>query len=156
MASLARLALIPLTLAAAAPAVAPAEAAVGQPSAAGILGSFANLKLYPLAGSHLDPLSNVVGTSIGGIPVSTEPVADAVSDGLPVKDLPLLTGIMNNSSAQNAPAAPAADVAPAAAVPAPAAAVPAPADAVPAPADAAPAPAAAVPAPADAAPAQAN
>jgi hypothetical protein len=121
MASLARLALIPLTLAAAAPAVAPAEAAVGQPSAAGILGSFANLKLYPLAGSHLDPLSNVVGTSLGGIPVSTQPVSDAVSDGLPVKDLPLLTGIMNNSSAQNAPAAPAAD-----------AVAPAPADAAPA------------------------
>jgi hypothetical protein len=127
MARLARLALIPLTLAAAAPAVAQADAAVGQPSAAGIVGSFGNVKLYPLAGSHLDPLSNVVGTSLGGIPVSTEPVADAVSDGLPVKDLPLLTGIMNNgsgtgdgSSAQ-APAAdaaaPIADVAPAAAAP---------------------------------------
>src|ERR1700722_6866003 len=117
MASLARLALIPLTLAAAAPAVAPAEAAVGQPSAAGILGSFANLKLYPLAGSHLDPLSNVVGTSIGGIPVSTQPISDAVSDGLPVKDLPLLTGIMNNSAAESAPL----DLAPAAAAPADAA-----------------------------------
>jgi len=125
MARLARLALVPLTLAAAAPAVAQADAAVGQPSTAGIVGSFANIKLYPLAGSHLDPLSNVVGTSIGGIPVSTAPVADAVSDGLPVKDLPLLTGIMNNSGgAAAAPvadaavpvtaAAPAADVAPAA------------------------------------------
>ena len=114
MASLARLALSPLTLAAAAPAVAPAEAAVGQPSAAGVLGSFANLKLYPLAGSHLDPLSNVVGTSLGGIPVSTQPISDAVSDGLPVKDLPLLTGIMNNGAAESAPMAPAADVAPAA------------------------------------------
>jgi hypothetical protein len=127
MARLARLALVPLTLAVAAPAVAQADAAVGQPSAAGIVGSFGNIKLYPLAGSHLDPLSNVVGTSIGGIPVSTEPVADAMSDGLPVKDLPLLTGIMNTgggagggSSAQ-APApdaaAPIADVAPAAAAP---------------------------------------
>jgi hypothetical protein len=129
MARLARLALVPLTLAAAAPAVAQADAAVGQPSAAGVLGSFANIKLYPLAGSHIDPLSNVVGTSLGGIPVSTQPVADAVSDGLPVKDLPLLTGIMNNSgSAAAAPvadaaapvagdAAPAADVAPATAAP---------------------------------------
>jgi hypothetical protein len=127
MARLARLALVPLTLAAAAPAVAQADAAVGQPSAAGIVGSFGNVKLYPLAGSHLDPLSNVVGTSLGGIPVSTEPVADAVSDGLPVKDLPLLTGIMNNgsgtgdgSSAQALAAdaaAPIADVAPAAAAP---------------------------------------
>ena len=109
MARLARLALVPLTLAAAAPAVAQADAAVGQPSAAGVLGSFANVKLYPLAGSHLDPLSNVVGTSLGGIPVSTEPVAAAVSDGLPVKDLPLLTGIMSNAGGAAA-AAPAADV----------------------------------------------
>ena len=123
MARLARLALVPLTLAAAAPAVAQADAAVGQPSAAGVLGSFANVKLYPLAGSHLDPLSNVVGTSLGGIPVSTEPVAAAVSDGLPVKDLPLLTGIMSNAGgaaaaapAADAVAAPVAAAAPAAAV----------------------------------------
>ena len=114
MARLARLALVPLTLAAAAPAVAQADAAVGQPSAAGIVGSFGNIKLYPLAGSHLDPLSNVVGTSIGGIPVSTEPVADAFSDGLPVKDLPLLTGVMNNGANSGAAQAPAAEAAPAA------------------------------------------
>ena len=105
MARLARLALIPLTLAAAAaPAVAQADAGVAQPSTAGILGSVGSLKLYPLAGSHLDPLSNVVGTSIGGIPVSTQPVADAFSDGLPVKDLPLLTGVMNNAPAPAAAA----------------------------------------------------
>jgi hypothetical protein len=113
MARLARLALVPLTLAAAAPAVAQADAAVGQTSTAGILNSFSNIKLYPLAGSHLDPLSNVVGTSVGGIPVSTEPVAAAVSDGLPVKDLPLLTGVMNNGAAA-APADAAAAAAPAA------------------------------------------
>lgn len=117
MARLARLALVPLTLAAAAPAVAQADAAVGQPSTAGVLGSFANIKLYPLAGSHIDPLSNVVGTSLGGIPVSTQPVADAVSDGLPVRDLPLLSGVMNNAPAPAAPinavaaAVPAADAA---------------------------------------------
>ena len=118
MARLARLALVPLTLAAAAaPAVAQADSGVAQPSTAGVLGSVANLKLYPLAGSHLDPLSNVVGTSIGGIPVSTEPVADAVSDGLPVRDLPLLSGVMNNAPAPAAPvnavaaAVPAADAA---------------------------------------------
>jgi hypothetical protein len=105
MARLARLALVPLTLAAAAaPAVAQADAGLAQSSTAGVLGSVANLKLYPLAGSHLDPLSNVVGTSVGGIPVSTQPVADAVSDGLPVKDLPLLSGVMNNAPAPAAPA----------------------------------------------------
>jgi len=119
MARLARLALVPLTLAAAAaPAVAQADAGVAQPSTVGILGSVGGLKLYPLAGSHLDPLSNVVGTSIGGIPVSTQPVADAFSDGLPVKDLPLLTGVMNKAPV---PAAAAAQAPVDAAVPAPAA-----------------------------------
>ena len=96
---LARLALVPLTLAAAAPAVAQADAGVGLPSTAGVLGSVSNLKLYPLAGSHIDPLSNVVGTSLGGIPVSTQPVADAVSDGLPVRDLPLVSGLVANNAA---------------------------------------------------------
>jgi hypothetical protein len=48
------------------------------------------LKLYPLAGTGVDPLSNVVDTSLGGIPVSTQPVSDTFADGLPVSDLPLL------------------------------------------------------------------
>jgi hypothetical protein len=137
MARLARLALIPLTLAAAAPAVAQADTGAGAANTAGILGSVANLKLYPLAGSHMDPLSNVVGTSIGGIPVSTQPVTDAVSDGLPVRDLPLLSGLMNAPAADAAAAA--AAVAPAAPAPAaaPAAVAPAAAPAVAAPAAAA-------------------
>jgi hypothetical protein len=54
------------------------------------LGQF---KLYPLAGTGIDPLSNVVGTSIGGIPVSTQPVSAMVSDGLPVSDLPVVGGL---------------------------------------------------------------
>jgi len=49
-----------------------------------------HVKLYPLAGTGIDPLSNVVDTSIGGIPVSTQPVTAMVSDGLPVSDLPLV------------------------------------------------------------------
>ncbi|HEU5356082.1 MAG TPA: hypothetical protein VFU65_16530 [Actinocrinis sp.] len=48
------------------------------------------LKLYPLAGTGVDPLSNVVDTSLGGIPVSTQPVADTFADGLPVADLPVI------------------------------------------------------------------
>jgi hypothetical protein len=48
------------------------------------------LKLYPLAGTGVDPLSNVVETSLGGVPVSTQPVADTFSDGLPISDLPLI------------------------------------------------------------------
>ena len=95
MARLARLALVPLTLAAAAaPAVAQADTGIGH-GAAGIVGGFGNLRLYPLAGSHVDPLSNVVGTSLGGVPVNTQPVSDAVADGLPVRDLPLVGGLMN-------------------------------------------------------------
>jgi hypothetical protein len=94
MARLARLAIIPLTLAAAAPAVAQADTGVGH-GAAGLVGAFGNLKIYPVAGSHIDPLSNVVGTSLGGVPVSTQPVADAVADGLPIRDLPLVGGLMS-------------------------------------------------------------
>lgn len=49
-----------------------------------------SVRLYPLAGTGIDPLSNVVGTSVGGIPVSTRPVTDTVSDGLPISDLPVV------------------------------------------------------------------
>jgi hypothetical protein len=99
----ARFALVPLTLAAAAaPAVAQADSGVGHP-AAGIVGVFGNLKLYPIGGSRVDPLSNVVGTSVGGIPVSTQPVADAVSDGLPMHDLPLVGGLMDQTPANQIP-----------------------------------------------------
>ena len=48
------------------------------------------LKLYPLAGTGIDPLSNMVSTDLGGIPVSTGPVSQMVSDGLPVTDLPVV------------------------------------------------------------------
>jgi hypothetical protein len=48
------------------------------------------LKLYPLAGSGIDPLSNMVATNLGGIPVSTAPVSQMMSDGLPVADLPVV------------------------------------------------------------------
>lgn len=103
MARYARLAIVPLTLAAAAPAVAQADAGVGH-SAAGIVGGFGNFRLYPLAGTHIDPLSNVVGTSVGGIPVSTKPVSDAVADGLPVRDLPLVGGLMSQAVPAEMPA----------------------------------------------------
>lgn len=48
------------------------------------------LKLYPFAGTGLDPLSNMVSTDLGGIPVSTAPVSQMMSDGLPVTDLPVV------------------------------------------------------------------
>ena len=94
MARLVRLAIIPLALApAAAPAVAQADAAAG-PGAGGFAGAMENLKLYPLAATHTDPTSNVVGTSLGGLPVSSQPVSDVFSGGLPVHDLPLVGGLL--------------------------------------------------------------
>lgn len=52
------------------------------------------LKLYPLAGTGIDPLSNMVSTDLGGIPVSTAPVNQVVSDGLPVTDLPVIGALL--------------------------------------------------------------
>ena len=49
-----------------------------------------HLKLYPLAGTGIDPLSNMVSTDLSGIPVSTAPVTQMVEDGLPVTDLPVV------------------------------------------------------------------
>lgn len=54
-----------------------------------------HLKLYPLAGTGLDPLSNMVSTSLGGIPISTQPVTQMVEDGLPVTDLPVVGALLN-------------------------------------------------------------
>ena len=53
-------------------------------------------RLYPLAGTGIDPLSNVVGTKLGGIPVSTQPVTDAFSDGLPVAELPVIGTLLGS------------------------------------------------------------
>jgi hypothetical protein len=54
-----------------------------------------HFKLYPLAGTGVDPLSNIVGTNLGGIPVSTQPVSQMVADGLPVSDLPVVGALFN-------------------------------------------------------------
>jgi hypothetical protein len=108
MAKLARLALVPLTLAAAAaPAVAQA-AETGQPVAtqaatqsAAVLGSVGGMKLYPFAGSQFDPLSNSVNATVAGVPLNTTGVTQTFSDGLPVRDIPVYSGIMKaNEEAQ--------------------------------------------------------
>lgn len=57
-------------------------------------------KLYPLAGTGIDPLSNVVSTSLGGIPVSTAPVSQMVADGLPVNDLPVIGPLFSTPKSQ--------------------------------------------------------
>jgi hypothetical protein len=69
-------------------------AALAMPATAN-LAKLGRFKLYPLAGTGIDPLSNVVGTSLGGIPVSTQPVTAMVADGLPVSDLPVVGALFN-------------------------------------------------------------
>ena len=126
MAKFARLALIPLTLAAAAaPAVAQAATAAdtGQPAAtqsAAVLGSVGTMKLYPFAGSQFDPLSNSVNATVAGVPLNSAGVTQTFSDGLPVRDIPVYSGIMkaNEEAQATGTAMMAGDTGPAAAAPA--------------------------------------
>jgi hypothetical protein len=105
MARLTRLALVPLTLvAAAAPAVAQADAVMagGGPQSAALLGSVGNVKLYPFAGSQLDPLSNAVNATVAGVPLNSTGVTQVFSDGLPVRDLPGYSDVMSASDSAQA------------------------------------------------------
>jgi hypothetical protein len=103
MAGIARFAVVPLTLAAAAiPAVAQADAGAAAQSGA-LLGSVGSMRLYPFAGSQLDPLSNSVDATVAGVPLNTVGVSQVFSDGLPVRDLPGYSNVMDaNTSAQAA------------------------------------------------------
>lgn len=107
MAGIARLALIPITLAAAAvPAVAQAADTGSTAQSAALLGSVGGMKLYPLSGSQFDPLSNAVNATVAGVPLNTVGVSETFSDGLPVRDLPGYSQVMDaNASAQAAGAA---------------------------------------------------
>lgn len=107
MAGIARLALIPLTLAAAAgPAVAQADAVAAAAPSAALLGSVGGMHLYPFAGSQLDPLSNAVNATVAGVPLNSVGVSQVFSDGLPVQDIPGYSQVMDaNASAQAAGAA---------------------------------------------------
>jgi hypothetical protein len=88
MAKIARLALIPLTLAAA--------------SAWALLGSVGSVKVYPFANSKFDPLSNSVNATVAGVPLNASGVSQTFSDGLPVHDLPGYSDIEKaNSAAQS-------------------------------------------------------
>jgi hypothetical protein len=103
MARLTRLALVPLTLvAAAAPAVAQADAVTsGAAQSGALLGSVGNMKLYPFAGSQLDPLSGTVNGTVAGVPLNSTGVSQVFSDGLPVRDLPGYSDVMSaNGEAQ--------------------------------------------------------
>lgn len=52
------------------------------------------VKLYPLAGAAVDPLSNSMATDLSGLPISTAPINAMFADGLPVRDLPLVGGVL--------------------------------------------------------------
>ena len=106
MAGIARFALIPVALAAATvPAVAQA-AASGATAAAPLIGSVGSMRLYPFAGTQLDPLSHSVAATVAGVPLNSVGVSQVFSDGLPVRDLPGYSDVMNaDSSAQAAGAA---------------------------------------------------
>jgi hypothetical protein len=81
-------------------AVAQADAGSAAQSAA-LLGSVGGVRLYPLAGSQFDPLSNAVDATVAGVPLNTVGVSETFSDGLPVRDLPGYSQVMDaNSSAQ--------------------------------------------------------
>ena len=89
------------------------------------------IKLYPLAGTTVDPLSNNMGTDLGGIPASTAPITAVFANGLPVRDLPLVGAVLAASAgASTATSADDSESQPAAVLAAPA--VPATAPATPA------------------------
>lgn len=104
MARLTRLALVPLTLAAAAaPAVAQADAVMaGGPQSATLINSVGDMKLYPFAGSQLNPLSNGVNATVAGVPLNSTGVTQVFADGLPVKDVPGYSDVMNASNTAQA------------------------------------------------------
>lgn len=104
MAGLSRLVLIPLTLAAAAaPAIAQADAGQGTATQSGaLLGSVGSMKLYPFAGSQFDPLSGSMDATVAGVPLNSVGVSRMVSDGLPVRDLPVYSGVMKANAAAQA------------------------------------------------------
>jgi hypothetical protein len=104
MAKFARLALVPLTLAAAAaPAIAQADAAQGAATqSAAVLGSVGDMKLYPFAGSQFDPLSHKINATVAGAPLNSAGISQTFADGLPVRDLPGYTGLEQaNDQAQS-------------------------------------------------------
>ena len=62
------------------------------------LARLGQMKLDPLAGSGVNPLSNSVDTNLSGMPLSTGPVSSMFQDGLPVGTLPVVGGLINQGS----------------------------------------------------------
>jgi hypothetical protein len=83
-----------------------ASAAQAHPSEWSRIGQ---IKLYPLAGSAVDPLSNSLGTNLSGLPLSTAPVNAVFSNGLPMHDLPLVGGLLTPAAGAHGDVAAPAD-----------------------------------------------
>jgi hypothetical protein len=71
---------------------APADSALS--GAAADAGPAAGLRLYPLAGTPLDLLSNNVRVPVGGMDVSTFPVTAPFRDGLPLSEVPVVGSLL--------------------------------------------------------------
>lgn len=97
MAGIARLALIPLALAGAAvPALAHADASA---TGAAMLGSVGAARLYPFAGSQLDPLADTLNATVAGAPLRSSGVRQVFADGLPVRDVPGVAQVIDANAA---------------------------------------------------------
>jgi hypothetical protein len=71
-----------------------ADAQGGHPD----LSRLGQIKLYPLAGSGVDPLSNTVGTNLSGLPLSTDAVSSVFQNGLPANSVPAVSNVLKQSS----------------------------------------------------------
>ena len=91
------------TLAVGGAALGAAGAAHADSAPLGGLPQLGGMKLYPLAHSGLDVLSNQVGSNLSGLPVSTAPINDFFEDGAPLGQVPLvgtlLGGVADGSAA---------------------------------------------------------
>lgn len=103
MAGIARFALIPVTLAAAVvPTVAQAADTGSTAQSATLIGSIGSVRLYPFAGSQFDPFSSAVNATVAGVPLNTVGVSQVFSDGLPIRDLPGISQVMDASASAQA------------------------------------------------------
>lgn len=66
------------------------------PAGAG-LPQLGGMRLYPLAHTGLDLLSNSVGSNLSGLPVSTQPVNDFFEDGAPLGQIPVVGSLLGGA-----------------------------------------------------------
>jgi hypothetical protein len=56
------------------------------------------MRLYPFAGTQLNPLSNSVAATVAGVPLNSVGVTQIFADGLPVRDLPGYSAVEDASA----------------------------------------------------------